>query len=908
LLQKRRGLATVVGTVFFVIVAASIITYVSYSMDLIDNLAESIGSKQSRDYERQTEEFQVVKVGVVNNKFNFTLQNTGNIPLNVTRLWVTNTTDSTWPVSKFDLNTVVAPGATATNVGQNINLISLNTQSYYMKLVTERGNSQKMFLNSVGEPIYLQLRATPSTVATSFTSSIILEVINTGTNQLLNLQPEIDNIDVTGCTTCQVTLVSGPNPPILDSLNPGDFATFEYEYSFTGEDNDPINFTASLVNGVDEDWAVVTVQIVETAENADVSIKSGGVEDDAAIDDDILLFHMEQINVPSPGYQMMSSDVDGGGTGLQISFDTAGITSFFTNNGSNNIIVPAGNWNASLWLRSAELPASLVNDNTEDMIFHFEDGDGVPPDNSESDSDRDLQSCGSGTSIVSVNTGNDEDAEEEAEGAGIGDVDTGSSDLEMPHESVEQIIGMRFRNLNIPQGATIDGATILFTADESDSGGNVDLDIWGEDTNDANNFNGCGTSCDDISSRTKTSAKVNWDNLPDWTSGEQGPDTTTPELKTIVQEIVDRSGWRSGNDMVFIIEDDGSSGSDRRVAESSNKGGGTPAQITVNWTFGGGAPDWQAGSGPHESGSYYYDGVNECHFSKFVVGGGDGNDIDDRDNTTSLWFKTDGAVTGEQFMVYWGDNNDCPTCDAYHIGLDSVGKVKFEFNTNNGGDVTTCLSTLEYDDSIWHHVVAVRDRDDDKCTLYITNLDGTNPESPITVNNNFGSGNVDADGHWLVGSIKNVDGNWFKGWIDDIIHWNENLLSAAEADELSKTNFGTEAHRLDVNLDITDTNGNFVSNLYTEPLRKISFQDNKGQSATTDSAYLNYNITMSLPQVNITLGQRLNFSMNYVSPTSPWEDLELDMKIDDTGFTPFPSYIQLPFPDNPFPSYVTNFM
>jgi len=188
--------------------------------------------------------------------------------------------------------------------------------------------------------------------------------------------------------------------------------------------------------------------------------------------------------------------------------------------------------------------------------------------------------------------------------------------------------------------------------------------------------------------------------------------------------------------------------------------------------------------------------------------------------------------------------------------------------------------------------------------LYITNLDGTNPESAITVNNNFGSADVDADGHWVVGSIKNVDGNFFKGWIDDIIHWNENLLSATEADELSKTNFGTEAHRLDVNLDITDTNGNFVSNAYTEPLRKISFQDNKGQSATTDNAYSIYNITMNLPQTTLTAGQRLNFSMNYVSPTSPWEDLELDMKIDDTGFTPFPSYIQLPFPDNPFPSYV----
>ncbi|MCH7940521.1 MAG: LamG domain-containing protein, partial [Thaumarchaeota archaeon] len=132
-------------------------------MDIISDFAESVETKQSHDFERNTEEFEVVKVGTVNNKFNFTLQNTGNIPVNVTRLWVQNTTDSAWPTSKFNINTAIAPGATITNVGQNIDLVSLSTQSYLMKLVTERGSSQKLFLNSVGEEsLYLKLHAAPT--------------------------------------------------------------------------------------------------------------------------------------------------------------------------------------------------------------------------------------------------------------------------------------------------------------------------------------------------------------------------------------------------------------------------------------------------------------------------------------------------------------------------------------------------------------------------------------------------------------------------------------------------------------------------------------------------------------------------------------------------------------------------
>jgi len=47
----------------------------------------------------------------------------------------------------------------------------------------------------------------------------------------------------------------------------------------------------------------------------------------------------------------------------------------------------------------------------------------------------------------------------------------------------------------------------------------------------------------------------------------------------------------------------------------------------------------------------------------------------------------------------------------------------------------------------------------------------------------------------------------------------------------------------------------------------------------------------------------LNFSMNFVPATATWIPLELDMKVDDDTLNPFPSYLQMPKPDTPFPSY-----
>jgi len=66
-------------------------------------------------------------------------------------------------------------------------------------------------------------------------------------------------------------------------------------------------------------------------------------------------------------------------------------------NGTDTITIPAGKWNASLYLQSEAMTASLIGDG-EDLIFHFEDGSGGNPDNSESDSTRDLENCGGGGS------------------------------------------------------------------------------------------------------------------------------------------------------------------------------------------------------------------------------------------------------------------------------------------------------------------------------------------------------------------------------------------------------------------------------------------------------------------------------------------------------------------------------
>jgi hypothetical protein len=150
-----------------------------------------------------------------------------------------------------------------------------------------------------------------------------------------------------------------------------------------------------------------------------------------------------------------------------------------------------------------------------------------------------------------------DDAEEDALGA----VSLNSSDLELVDASTLQTVGMRFTSVEIPKGSFIQSAVIQFQTDELDSEP-TSLTLQGQAADDALTFT---AALGDISSRPRTAAAVAW-SPPPWLSlGETGPDQRTTDLAPILQEIVDRPGWSSGNALVIIV-----TGTGKRVAESFN--------------------------------------------------------------------------------------------------------------------------------------------------------------------------------------------------------------------------------------------------------------------------------------------------------------------------------------------------
>jgi len=126
---------------------------------------------------------------------------------------------------------------------------------------------------------------------------------------------------------------------------------------------------------------------------------------------------------------------------------------------------------------------------------------------------------------------------------------------------VNQTVGLRFAGLSIPNGATIQNAYIQFQCNTRTTAA-ASFTIEGQAADNPLTF---AKITNNISSRPRTTADVAWVPAPWGTVGAHGSDEQTPDLTGVLQELVNRAGWGSGNAMVFII-----TGTGVRTAESFN--------------------------------------------------------------------------------------------------------------------------------------------------------------------------------------------------------------------------------------------------------------------------------------------------------------------------------------------------
>jgi hypothetical protein len=134
-------------------------------------------------------------------------------------------------------------------------------------------------------------------------------------------------------------------------------------------------------------------------------------------------------------------------------------------------------------------------------------------------------------------------------------------------------VGFRFYEW-IPQGAVIDAAVLTLMACESNSGSTQFL-IKGEAIGNSPTFSADNSPRD----RVPTTAGVTWTVTEDWVEGQT---YSSPDLTTVIQEIVNREDWGYGSALTILVLDVAVDNQNRRAC-TWDKDPEEAAELTITW-------------------------------------------------------------------------------------------------------------------------------------------------------------------------------------------------------------------------------------------------------------------------------------------------------------------------------------
>lgn len=143
--------------------------------------------------------------------------------------------------------------------------------------------------------------------------------------------------------------------------------------------------------------------------------------------------------------------------------------------------------------------------------------------------------------------------------------------------------GFRWLNVTVPQGATIISATLDLFSSTTGTGGSVPCIFYGEASDNAATF--ANSTPGKPEGRTRTSASVNKTfTASAWAALGFSVDPIL--VTTLVQEIVNRPGWTSGNSMAIVGHDNGAANNNYIGNSTYDSNPGRGATLTIEYTTG----------------------------------------------------------------------------------------------------------------------------------------------------------------------------------------------------------------------------------------------------------------------------------------------------------------------------------
>jgi len=155
--------------------------------------------------------------------------------------------------------------------------------------------------------------------------------------------------------------------------------------------------------------------------------------------------------------------------------------------------------------------------------------------------------CSNRSAVLSISSNSDDATESDTNK----EVDLSANTLDLQTVDVgSKSLGLRFRGVQLPQGATVVSAVLELSAASDIAGGNG-IEIQVENTDDSLPLE---PTPEQISGRSWSATKVNWNALP---AAAAGANLFSPDITELVSSTVTRSGWNNGNAITFRLRSTG---------------------------------------------------------------------------------------------------------------------------------------------------------------------------------------------------------------------------------------------------------------------------------------------------------------------------------------------------------------
>ncbi len=268
--KPKKGISTILGAIFTVAVLMVGLNAMIYVTNVQNSLSQVVTQKGLTQTQQSTEKIVLRDGKISNSKFNMTVANTGSIPVHLVRIWVTNQSDPNGWHQQYNIDKLVNPGTSLTNLGQDLSLFARNSSSYTINLVSERGNSAYFqILAPKDKAIKMSLFAVPRSIPTGQNVTILFAVTNNLTDGSIiqSIKPVLSppTVIANGTSPTSATLMEGPTPVIENSLTLGQTVFLKWVYKITGDPGAKMIFNATIANAKAGNYVMDRVQVADVA-------------------------------------------------------------------------------------------------------------------------------------------------------------------------------------------------------------------------------------------------------------------------------------------------------------------------------------------------------------------------------------------------------------------------------------------------------------------------------------------------------------------------------------------------------------------------------------------------------------------------------------------------------------------